>query len=162
MQAGSLCIGICAVLLFSSCQENVPETIPESNGYDLIAANETEQTAITETISTYLQALEHKSYSELQLCTSSEFPLCQNETAFYDVTTELESASLEKIDFENFQRQGDHVLVTVDYTLTYTGSFTDIDGSSQAPGSYSHKELFGLTMTDGSYLIDSAVKTGAG
>lgn len=142
--------------------DGTQEAVPQSNGYLVTAADESQQEQITRTVQTYLSALEYQSLSELSECAESDYLLCRDETAFYDVTAELESAALDDIDFEQIQTKDDSVMVTVDYTLTYTGSFLDTDGNSQPPGSYSHKELFEFHQTSDGYKITNTAKTAAG
>ena len=134
------------------------ETIAE---FEEIGIEATEE-KINEVVNAYLQALEHNSMSELMACAAEDCSLCNDETAFYDMTTGLSSARLDNIDFENMQIKKDEMLITVDYTLIYSGSFMDGEGSICSPGEYSTKELFLIKVINDEYKISSTEKTAAG
>lgn len=165
MKKTALCLCIIAVLsgcmMLCACSEKDTDTEPVSNGYTVIKADEKQQQAVIDTVNSYLKALEDKSISELLECADKDFSLCTNETAFQDMTNELQSAVLERIDFDSFQIKDDRMLVCVDYRLTYSGSFTDPEGVSRTPGEYSRKEVFTL-KDDGGYRILSTEKTAEG
>ena len=161
LKAVCLCLLLGGAAFGTGC-DDTKETVPRSNGYLVTAADSSQREQITVTIQAYLSALEHGNLSELAECAETDFLLCRDETAFYDVTAQLESAVLDSIDFDQLQTRDSSLMVTVDYTLTYTGSFLDTDGNSQAPGSYSHKELFTLHQTEDGLRIAGAQKTAAG
>lgn len=152
---------ICAVML-SACSEQKEETKPVSNGYDVVSADEQLQEKVTDTVTAYLSALEDKSVSELLSCADNDFLLCVNETAFNDMTGELEKAELISIDFDSFQKKDDMMLVTVDYKLVYSGSFTDPEGVSRTPGEYTRKEVFSIKKSGDDYRLQSTEKTAQG
>ncbi len=156
------CISAVGLLGLSGCGEKEKEIKPEKNDFLVSAADSEQQEKINEVVNAYLQALEHNSISELMACAAEDCSLCNDETAFYDMTTGLSSARLDNIDFENMQIKKDEMLITVDYTLIYSGSFMDGEGSICSPGEYSTKELFLIKVINDEYKISSTEKTAAG
>lgn len=156
------CTAVSGLIFLSGCKDNIKEPTPVKNDFSISVADSEQKEKINGIINSYLSSLEHHSLSELAECTAVDFSLCNDETAFYDMTTGLSSARLDGIDFDNLQIKKDEMMVTVDYTLIYSGSFTNDEGSIYPPGEYSTKELFLINTSNDEYKISGTEKTAAG
>ena len=107
--------------MFSLCgcggEEKISEVSPEKTGYIAAEPDTSREEKIKEVLQSYLTALEHHSISELAACSSDELPLYNDQTAFDDITDELESARLDKIYLDGIRLKGDKVQAAAEYTL---------------------------------------------
>ncbi len=121
------------------------------------------QSALTITVQGYLSALSGHDYYSLAEYMTNTVPVFQDQTAFEDLVIGIESTELTGMDFENVLLDDNgNYLVDVRYRLTCSGSFTELDGTSQPPGVYDRHELFTFQLIDGSYKIINIVETAAG
>ncbi len=158
-----VCGCFCLLLAFNGCSEQKPEEITyEPVKYENVQPDEQLKEALNSAIVDYLQALEQHQYYALLSCTNDSLPLNRNETAFNDFTLGLASAKAEDIQLNDIHQTGNSYLLKVKYSLTFSGSFTDINGEAHEPGTYSYYELFTITEEDGQYRISSIETTGEG
>ena len=151
--------------MFSLCgcggEEKISEVNPEKTGYIAAEPDTSREEKIKEVLQSYLTALEHHSISELAACSSDELPLYNDQTAFDDITDELESARLDKIYLDGIRLKGDKVQAAAEYTLIYSGSHITEDGSISPPGKYRRRELFTFVVSGDDYRITSIEPTAA-
>ena len=105
---------ICFLLLvctFSLCgcgeKTEVSDTVrPEKTGYIAAESDSSREEKIKDIIQNYLTSLEHHSQSELMACSADDLTLANDQTAFDDLTDELESAKLDKIYLDGVRVKG--------------------------------------------------------
>lgn len=160
---------ICLLLLvctFSLCgcgeKTEVSDTVrPEKTGYIAAESDSSREEKIKDILQSYLTSLEHHSQSELIACSADDLTLANDQTAFDDLTDELESAGLDKIYLDGVRVKGDKIQATAEYTLVYTSSHMAEDGSISPPGEYKRRELFTFVVSGDDYKISNIEPTAA-
>ena len=121
------------------------------------------KTQLTDTVNNYLAALSDHDYYSLTGCATENVLLCRDQTAFEDFTVGIAEASLETADLDNvILSDNSGYIFRIKYTLDFSGSYIDTDGTEREPGIYYHNEMFTIENIDGAYFIDNIEETAEG
>lgn len=152
-----------SVLLFSGCSEKTEfKTVSQQSLNPIVSVDGDVKEQLTETVNTYINALKNKDYYALLSCAQEDFEWCSNETDFLNFVSGIDYARLDNIDFDSVQKTDDGYIITVDYTLIFSGSYTDMQGGSQSPGEYSYSELFTVKAEEEQYKIQKTQQAAKG
>lgn len=158
-----LLTGLLLLLLPAGCREKDTDKLTyEPSVYSQVVADDTLRETLGSVVNNYLSALETHDYSLLMTCADERLPQCNNETAFFDYTIGLQSAQLDTIDWDTLIMDGKDYLLRVSYTLHFTDTFTDWDGTPREPCTEQHIELLRLSAVEGVYYITEIQETGEG